>query len=71
MANPHTFESLCSVDDLRKMLDVGRNTAYSLLNDGSIKAYKVGRRWKIPESSIKDYLQSLESSSKGQPDKSV
>lgn len=56
------FENLLSIDELRMILGIGRNTAYSLLNDGSIEAIKIGGHWRVPESSITKYLQGKSSS---------
>ena len=42
--------SLCEI------LMIGKNTAYSLLKSGAIKSFKINRIWKIPRSSIDEYI---------------
>lgn len=47
-----TFEELCET------LMIGRSTAYKLLHSGELKAFRIGRIWKIPKSGVIEYLQS-------------
>lgn len=49
-------EKLCTIEDLRAMLGIGRNTAYTLLKENKVKAFKVGGHWIIPESSIREFI---------------
>lgn len=49
---------LISLDDLCEMLFIGKNTAYHLLNSGEIKAFRIGRSWKIPRQSVINYVRS-------------
>lgn len=44
------------IEDLCTALGVGKNTAYSLLINGEIDAFKIGTVWKIPVSSIDAYV---------------
>lgn len=47
-------------EDVCEILMVGRNRAYELLNTGKLKGFKIGKRtWKIPKSSIKEYIENL------------
>ena len=45
------------IDGLCELLDIGKNTAYQLLNDQEIDAFKVGTVWKIPKKSVEEYIQ--------------
>jgi len=45
-----------SIGELCTVLDIGRNTAYDLLNSGEIRAFKMGTTWKIPIVSVDQYL---------------
>ena len=49
---------LISIDDLCEMLFIGKNAAYQLLNTGEIKAFRIGRNWKIPRLSVINYIRS-------------
>ncbi|MDY3275983.1 MAG: helix-turn-helix domain-containing protein [Agathobacter sp.] len=45
-----------TLDELCKSLCIGRNAAYNLLNKREIKAFRIGRCWKIPRSSVNEYI---------------
>lgn len=42
--------------ELGRMLGVGRNKAYELVNSGEIRALRVGRRIVVPQSAVEEYL---------------
>jgi len=44
------------IDGLCEILGIGKNTAYQLLNDQEIDAFKVGTVWKIPKKSVEEYI---------------
>ena len=44
------------IDELCQLLDIGKNTAYSLLTSGEINAFKIGTIWKIPIKSVEKYI---------------
>lgn len=44
------------VEDLARMLSIGRNTAYELVRSGKIRSVKIGRTYRIPYSAVEDYL---------------
>ncbi len=46
---------LC-VEEVMEILYIGRNYAYKLLNSGALKAFRVGRKWRIPKSSLEDFI---------------
>ena len=45
-----TIRELCSI------LNIGRNTAYTLIKAKKLKAFKIGKNWKIPASSVEEYI---------------
>lgn len=49
-------DELVTIDEMQEMLKVGRTTAYQLLNCGEIKAFRIGRYWKIPRAAITEYV---------------
>ena len=53
----NNYPDVVTVKDLCVMLHIGRNSAYSLLNNGDIKYVKVGKTYKIPKKYIIDFLQ--------------
>ena len=49
---------LMTIDEMCERLFIGKNAAYKLLNNQTIKAFRIGRVWKIPKSSIMEYISS-------------
>lgn len=45
-----TFDELCTI------LGVSCNSALTLLKAQKIKAFKIGRIWKIPKKSVEEYI---------------
>lgn len=54
--NPNENELLITIDMLCEQLQIGLNTAYSLLRTGEIKSFKIGRIYKIPQYSVYEYI---------------
>ena len=50
------IEDLITLDELCEILNIGRNAAYSLLNSHEIKAFRIGRCWKIPSCAVTEYI---------------
>ena len=50
------YNEMISLDDLCEMLSIGKNTAYRLLKTNQIKAFKIGRIWKIPRDAVSQYV---------------
>ena len=50
------FDPLLTIDELCVILAIGKNTAYSLLNSGDISAFRIGRIWKIPKTTVIEYI---------------
>ena len=51
------YDDVVSVNDLCKMLKIGKNKAYELLNDGDIKSIRIGKAYKIPKRYVIDFIQ--------------
>jgi len=49
------YPDVVGVDELCEMLNIGKNTAYDLLNTKVIKSLRIGRCFKIPKLFIIDY----------------
>ena len=45
------FDDLLTIEELCSILTIGKNVAYSLLNTKQIKAFRIGRSWRIPKRS--------------------
>lgn len=57
---PDMKNELISIDELCETLMIGKNLAYRLLTEKQIKAFKIGKKWKIPRSSVKSYIVSAD-----------
>ena len=52
------YPDIMSVEQLAEALGIGKNSAYSLVNNGQIGCKRIGRRILIPKSCVIDYVQS-------------
>lgn len=50
------LSDLITVDELCEWLAIGKNAAYTLLNSGKIKAFRIGRIWKISRAAVIEYI---------------
>lgn len=51
-----SYNDVLVIDDVMKILDIGRNSAYKLINDGTIKSMRIGRNIRIPKVCMVDFL---------------
>lgn len=42
--------------DVMDILDIGKNTAYALLNSGSLRGFRVGRSWRITAEVLEEFM---------------
>lgn len=50
------YSDIVTVDEVMKMLRLGKNTVYKLLKDGEIMNVKVGARYIIPKQSVIEFV---------------
>ena len=48
---------IIEIEELCERLNIGKNTAYNLLTSGEIDSFKIGSVWKIPLSSVDEYIE--------------
>ena len=53
------YDDILTVEEMCKILKVGKNNAYKLLKQGLIRAYRNGKNWRIPRLSVKEYVEKL------------
>ncbi|MBO6303150.1 MAG: helix-turn-helix domain-containing protein [Ruminiclostridium sp.] len=53
------YPDIITIEDLCKILHIGRNKAYEFLNEKLIKSLKVGRKYIIPKKCVIDFLNSI------------
>ena len=47
---------ILTVGEMMDMLYIGKNTAYQLLNEGAIEAFRIGNTWRIPKAAVERYI---------------
>ena len=57
-------EKILTIDELQDKLRIGRNQAYKLVAEKKIKAFRSGKRWKITEAALNEYIRKREESGK-------
>jgi len=50
------YPDVVTAEHLCKMLNIGRNAAYTLLKSGQIKSVRIGNKYVIPTKWIEEYL---------------
>ena len=53
-----SIENLNSTDIACKILGVGKTSLYKYMKEGKIRAIKIGKLTKIPDSSIREFIDS-------------
>ena len=48
--------TVLSVSEVAEYLGVGKNRVYELLNDGSLKGFRMGATWKICRMALENYI---------------
>ena len=43
--------------EVMDILNIGKNTMYTLLNTGELKGFRVGRSWRISAQSLEQFMQ--------------
>ena len=44
-------------EDVMEYLNIGKNTIYGLLQSGELKAFRIGKLWKIPRKAVEEYVE--------------
>ena len=52
------YDDVLTFADLMDYLAIGKNTAYTLVREGKIKSFRIGRNYKIPKQAVIDYIHS-------------
>ena len=50
------YLDIMTVSEIADILYIGKNHVYELLENGAIKGFRIGRVWKIPKESLKEYI---------------
>ena len=50
------YPDILTVAEIAETLYIGKNRVYELLENGSIKGFRICRVWKIPKESLREYI---------------
>ena len=42
--------------EVMELLFIGKNTFYKLVNSGELKAFRIGKLWRVERESIEEYI---------------
>ena len=51
-------DEILTVQEMMDLLAIGKDEAYKLIHDGTIKSFRIGRRYKVSTKSVKEYINS-------------
>lgn len=51
-----TGKEILTREEVMEILKIGRSTFYKLLQNGELKGFKEGNRYKVPVDSIEEYV---------------
>ncbi|NBI89427.1 DNA-binding protein [Lachnospiraceae bacterium] len=50
------YQDIITIPEIAGILYIGKNRVYELLENGTIKGFRIGRVWKVPKESLKEYI---------------
>ena len=50
------IDEILNIEQFCELLDIGRSTGYNLLKRGKVRAFKIGKKWKIPAKSVEEFV---------------
>lgn len=50
------YPDILTVAEIAETLYIGKNRVYELLENGSIKGFRIGRVWKVPKEALREYI---------------
>lgn len=57
-------EKILTIEDIQTILRIGRNQAYKLVAEKKIRAFRMGKTWKITEKALEDYIKPARTTAK-------
>ncbi len=50
------YDDILTITDVAEILKIGTTQAYKIVRSGELKGFKEGKDWKIPKSSLANYI---------------
>ena len=57
MAQLNDYEDVLEVEDVQEILHIGKSAVYTLCKEQKLKSFKIGRTWKIPKTSVSEFIE--------------
>lgn len=54
-----------TLEELTTLLQVTRRSLYNWIKDGKLKAFRVGRQWRVTKQSLKEFMEASKNDYKG------
>lgn len=54
-----------TLEELTTLLQVTRRSLYNWIKDGRLKAFRVGRQWRVTKQSLKEFMEASKNDYKG------
>lgn len=54
-----------TLEELTTLLQVTRRSLYNWIKDGRLKAFRVGRQWRVTKQSLNDFMEASKNDYKG------
>ena len=53
-----TYPDMLTLEEFMEILQIGKNSAYELLDSGKLKCFRIGKKYKIPKKAVIEYIES-------------
>ena len=50
------YQDILTAEEVSEILMIGMNRTYELLNQGAMKGFRIGKKWKIPRDAVIEYI---------------
>ena len=50
------YRDILDVEEVSEILMTGKNRTYELLKEGTIKGFRIGKKWKIPRDAVVEFI---------------
>lgn len=55
MNNTNTSKKVYTLHEVEELLSVGQRSLYNFIKDGRLKAFKVGKEWRVTAEALKEF----------------
>lgn len=55
--NPVKATIVYKPSEVQKILDIGKNSLYALLESGALKGFRIGRHWRVTKDALDEFME--------------